>query len=88
MNEDITYLEDVQATFSAKVVRTKDGVWVRTDDWESTHVWLELEFDNGSFHAIMTPHETSRVIKNLQKILDLIVGKERQPTPRKKIEKS
>ena len=88
MNEENTYLEDLQVTFSTTVIETKDGVWVRTDDWESTHVWLELEFDNGSFHAIMTPHETIRVIKGLQKILDLIVGKERQPTPRKKTEKN
>jgi hypothetical protein len=87
MNEENMCLEDLQVTFSTTTIKTKDGVWVRTDDWESTQVWLELELDNGSFHVIMTPNETIRVIKGLQKILDLIVGKERQPTPRKKTEK-
>jgi hypothetical protein len=88
MIEENTCLEDLQVTFSTTTIRTKDGAWVRTDDWEGTQVWLELEFDNGSFHAIMTPDETSRVIKGLQKILDLIGREKPKATPRKKVEKS
>jgi len=80
MNEENTFPNYPQTPFPTTTIRTNDGVWVRTDEWEG-EVWLELELDNGSFHVIMTPDETKLVIEGLQKVLDLFEKKNVRPVP-------